>query len=118
MTKGGSVTDQSDFVNTLNTLAEGLTLSSIVTPQQTFLNANIQHVSQLRSADAGAGLMKFEISFIEIRTTVTVTFNSTKTDSGASPVDDGAVQVTPLTTDEITVVQSNIETLIPPQEIE
>jgi len=107
MSKGGTVTDRTNFLNALGTLAESLTLSNIVTPEQTYLNSNIQHTSYVRRSDNGAALIVAEISFIEIRTTVTISFASTKTDSGSSPVNGGAVQAKPLTPDEQAVLNAD-----------
>lgn len=67
MSKGGSKKDMSDFVSVLETLEDSLDLYTIVTPNKSYVNANIDRCEYHRSADSGAGIIIATVHFTEIR---------------------------------------------------
>lgn len=67
MSKGGSKKDMSDFVSTLESLEASLDLYTIVTPNKSYTNANIDKCEYHRTAVSGAGIIIATIHFTEIR---------------------------------------------------
>lgn len=98
MTKGGSLADRQAFLIDLESAAASLDLYDIVTPEETYLNANISHINYMRRADHGLGLIEVEIWLTEIRVTSNPSFSNTIDPSSQSKVNDGTVQAQPLTT--------------------
>lgn len=94
ITKGGTVTEKQLFVNTLEAMAASLKLFDIITPEQTFFNVNIYKISLSRSADSGASLLTYDVSFQEIRTSAAAKFADTVNPNAADPVSSGTVQTT------------------------
>lgn len=95
MTKGGNLIDRQAFIAAVDKAAATLNLYDIITPEKTYIGANIAHVDYVRQADRGAGLIVVDISLIEIRATVTAQFSNTAKPSGATPVNNGTVQTKP-----------------------
>lgn len=94
MTKGGTLAQREAFLNTLAGLVPSLERFNVVTPEQTYRNATIISARLARSATGGAGMVTVEVGLQEIRQTATATFSDTKAPSGATTVNDGAVQPT------------------------
>jgi hypothetical protein len=94
---GGTVSDRSEFLDTLEDIAGTTDLYNIITPDTRYLNANVEGINYRRTATQGNGLLTVEINFLEIRTTATSTFTNTASPSGALPVNVGTVQPVPLT---------------------
>lgn len=92
MTKGGSVSDRRDFQAKLEEIRADLNLYSVITPERTYLNANITRVSFDRSREQGSNLLTVEIVLQEIRQNVTTSFTASKSPSGADATSNGAVQ--------------------------
>ena len=67
MSKGGSKKDMADFVATLETLESSLDLFTIVTPNKSYINANIDKCEYHRTAVSGAGMIIATLHFTEIR---------------------------------------------------
>lgn len=91
MTKGGSVSDRRDFLSALEDMRTDLELYNVVTPERTYLNANISRVSSERNREQGANLITVEIVLQEIRQNVTTTFTASQP-SAASTTSNGIVQ--------------------------
>jgi hypothetical protein len=77
MSKGGSLQDRQAFLHKLNNIRPDLELYNVVTPEQTYINVNIEADSQSRSADRGAALITVDLRLKEIRATGEVKFSDT-----------------------------------------
>ena len=89
MTKGGTEAERSDFLNALEDIAGSLDLYDVVTPEISYLNANIQHFDYARSSDKGVTLLTVEVWLIEIRNNVASIAKTSATPSGATNVNIG-----------------------------
>ena len=81
VTKGGSLRERTAFLEKLDALSRTLSLYKIVTPERTYLGANITRYEVTRKEAAGAYfLAEVDIFFTEIRTVTseytTTTFNT------------------------------------------
>lgn len=85
MTKGGTLTERSDFLKTLESLQGKLDLYNVVTPEKTYLNVNIAHVGNARTADRGATLLTVEVQLREIRQTATLAYSKSPPPAPAAP---------------------------------
>jgi hypothetical protein len=101
LTKGGSVAERSDFLNTLATLEASLDLYDVATPEHVYVGVNITRVSQSRSAQSGAGMAVVEILLQEVRETVSVAYTTATTDTppplDAAPAAQTVAKLTPKT---------------------
>lgn len=87
VSKGGSLADRQAFETTLQHLAASLDLYNIVTPERAYLDCNITAVRLSRNAERGAGLLTYDIDFVQIRQTGEIQFDD---DSIATAQPDGA----------------------------
>lgn len=92
MSKGGTESERSYFLATIESVAASLDLYEVWTPERTYLNVNIARVDYRRTARQGAGLITVDLWLVEIRATATAMLSGTKTNSGASTVSLGIVQ--------------------------
>lgn len=83
MTKGGTLAERTKFLAAVQRIQSGLDLYDVVTPEKTYLNVNIAHVSLSRASDRGATLLTVELQLREIRQTATAAF--TKSESPVPP---------------------------------
>lgn len=97
VTKGGSISDKSEFLDKLDLMRTDLDVYEIVTPEQTFTNMNITGIKISRSADRGATLIIAEIAFREVMQTLNRSYSNTRDAASASPVSNGAAQSTATT---------------------
>lgn len=68
VTKGGTLSDREEFLNTLDNIAGDLNLYSILTPERTYLNVNIMRTEVIRRGPQGAYfLAEVDIYFREIK---------------------------------------------------
>ena len=67
MSKGGSTSVRTAFIQKLEELQESLDLFAIVTPEKNYINVNIDRVEFRRTATNGAGMIMASIHFVEIR---------------------------------------------------
>lgn len=95
MATGGSVLDRQAFLQQVEDIAGTTDLYDVVTPEETYLSANITKYEYHRAATEGLGILVIDISLTEIRLSVQASFSNTQQPSGASPVSGG--QVTPTT---------------------
>lgn len=96
-TCGGSKSDRENFLQSIEAIAGTTTLYDIHTPERTYLNASVHTYAYDRTFDRGAGLLKVDLTIIEIRVAQAPAFSSTATPSGANPVSIGAVSTLPAT---------------------
>lgn len=83
MSKGGTLAERTTFLKTLESLQGTLDLYNVVTPEKTYLNVNIAHVSMSRTSDRGTAMLTVEVQLREIRQTATAAF--TKSESEVPP---------------------------------
>lgn len=94
LVKGGTNAERAQFLSAVENAAASLDMVSIVTPEVTYLDSNIESYNYRRSALNGATLLIVEISLIEIRQIASQNFVVTVDPSGADSTDDGPVQTT------------------------
>jgi hypothetical protein len=92
MTRGGSVQDRQDFLDSSEAIAGSLDLYDVVTPEAVYIGANVTNYDYRRTAQAGAGLITVDFTLLEIRVTAEAAFSNTKDPSSAAKVDGGTVQ--------------------------
>lgn len=113
MTKGGSLADRRDFVAKLDEVRTDLNLYNVITPERTYLGANITRVSIDRSREQGANLITAEVILQEIRQTVIATFTASQQPSGADTRNNGIVQAKPADTATQQVVAAKSAAITP-----
>lgn len=94
--RGGSVIDRQQILNTIDAISKTLTLFDVVTPERIYTSVNITHYDYHRSANRGAGMIVLDVLCTEVRVNATPSFSSTQSPSGASPVSGGNVQTFPV----------------------
>lgn len=94
MTKGGTDADRAAFLAALSALLQSLDTFDVVTPEITYLSANLKRYDYRRTSRNGYGLLTVELWLEEIRVTATAAFSKTAQPSGASAVSVGTVQPT------------------------
>lgn len=92
LSKGGPLAERQAFLKTIEALVPSLDLYSVVTPEQTYLNANIISSRLARTGTNGAGMLTVEIGLIQVRQSATQKFTNSKAASGADVQDGGGVQ--------------------------
>lgn len=110
MTVGGSELKRAGFLATISGLLASLDLVDVVTPDRTYLSANVVHYDYDRTAESGVSLLKVSIFLREIRSAPNPAVLSTsvssvpspianaQSTSAVDPVNTGAVQPKALTT--------------------
>lgn len=92
LVKGGTVNERGAFMRDLESLRGNTELYSVITPEWSHLNVNIERVSIDRSREQGANLITAELILREIRIDATATTSNSKAPSAASPTSAGTVQ--------------------------
>lgn len=92
---GGTVNDRQQFLDTIDSIAGGLNLYDVVTPEETYRSVSITHYDYRRTATDGVGLLLVDLWCSQVRVTATTKFSSTKTPSGADSSSGGAVTALP-----------------------
>lgn len=95
LSKGGTVTDRTAFLDKIDTAADDLILYNIVTPERVYRNVNCVGVRYSRTAVNGATMITAELMYAEIRQSATATVSNSRAPSGADPVSSGAPQTQP-----------------------
>lgn len=98
MTMGGSNSDRLTFLNRLEEISRTTDLYNIVTPEKTYLNANIIDYDYQRTSNSGAGMIIADIRLMEVRLTANLAFNNTQSQSDDASKNVG--QLSPSTTVE------------------
>lgn len=80
------------FLDTLETLVNGLTLCAIVTPDTVYKSANLVHYDYHRTSQNGVELLTVDAWFIEVRATVQPVYTSA---NAAPPAKLGTVTAVP-----------------------
>lgn len=102
LTKGGTEAERAEFLDTLEEIATGTDLYNVVTPERTYLSANVSMTGYRREANNGANLLIVDVMLTEIRE-VSPQYSKTEVQaaaqpSGTPPVNSGKVQPVPPTT--------------------
>lgn len=103
---GGSFANRSAFIASVDAIAGDLKLYDVVTPEKTWLSANIIHYDLARSATSGAGLVVIDVWLQQIRVTAQATPTNTAAPSGATATDGGQVQTQTPTAAQTATVDS------------
>jgi hypothetical protein len=109
-TRGGTEADRSDFLQTLEDIADSLDLYDVVTPERTYTNANITHFDYRRTSSNGVSLLTVSVWLQEIRSEASTAFTQTAQPSGADKVNGGTVQTTTATPVQKAVVNTGAAT--------
>ncbi len=92
MTCGGSEERRSAFIFALDYAADSLDRFSILTPEKSYFNANIERFDYRRTATNGAGIIVAELYLIEVPETATATFSDPKDIGAVDPKARGQIQ--------------------------
>lgn len=97
MTIGADKAGRTSFLAKLEKLAAGLDLLSLVTPEATYINANLQGFNYKRTSQNGLSLITVDLRFVQIRLTAqSVSRNSNASDPSGRDADDlGQLQIEP-----------------------
>lgn len=106
---GGSLVDRQTFIQSIDAIAGGTKLYSLVTPEVTYLNANIVDYDYTRRNNDGAGMLIVDIRVEEVRQTVEAAFTNTKAPSGSGQKNDGTVQTSAPTKAQLGSIASGIQ---------
>lgn len=101
LTKGGSESERSNFLETIESIAASLDLYDIVTPDATYTNANVVHFDYRRTAESGVSLLAVAIWLQEVRLEASSEFVSTVAPSSSDQVNVGVVQPQDATPQEV-----------------
>jgi len=94
LTKGGSESERSSFLQALKQVAGSLELYDVVTPEIIYTNANIVRYEYRRHAQNGVSLLTPTIILQQVRDTATSAFSRTAEPTGAPQSNNGVVQPT------------------------
>lgn len=100
---GGTEDSRADFLDALEVATASLNLYTIVTPERTYLNANIESMDYKRESMNGAYMIVVDLYLREIRETATAAFSAAQEPSGADPQSQGQVQTFAVTSPSVTV---------------
>ena len=95
ITKGGRPDDRKAYLAAIETLAADLNQYDVVTPDKTYLSANVSSLGYTRAGHNGAGLVTVDLRLQEIRVTATAGFTDVQAPQSAAPVSTGTVQPQP-----------------------
>ena len=85
MVKSGDSSTHNKFIQTLDALCASLKTYSIVTPDMTYLNANLHGYDMRRTATNGVGLLTVDVTATEIRNTIAPAFAAVSAPDAATP---------------------------------
>ena len=88
---GGSASNRQVLLDSIEAIADTLTLFDAATPEAVYESVNVNHVDYRRTAMNGVGLLSVDVWCTEIRVTGTSEFSNTRSPSGSSPVSGGVV---------------------------
>jgi hypothetical protein len=96
ITKGGSLSEREQIIWKLEEMAASLAMFTVYTPEEIFMNVNVESFNYSRTSTNGAGMITANIRFKEIRQTATATSPPTKNPNDAGVYTGGTLQTTPL----------------------
>lgn len=89
---GGSEARRQALIDSIDAIADDLTLYDAITPEKTYSNVCISHYDYRRHAAAGLGMIVLDVWCTEIRINTQTDFASVQSPSAANPVQTGTVQ--------------------------
>lgn len=101
MTIGADKAARTSFLAKLEQLVQGLDLLSVVTPEVTYINANLKRYDYKRTAQNGLSLITAQLYFTQVRQTAKSTVRDTADPSGAINISGGQIQLIEPTDDQI-----------------
>jgi hypothetical protein len=115
LTKGGTEASRQNFLNQLQAVVASLDLYDVVTPEKTYISANVVKYDYDRASHGGVSLLVATVSLREVRQNATtlraqsvgspVPLTNTKSPSGADPTTVGTVQPQGLTTPQLSAIE-------------
>ena len=79
MAKGGTLADRESFLAQLQTLADSLALYTLITPEETYKNVNMERFDYRRDARNGAGIIVASCHFVQIRIAAQIQYQDLST---------------------------------------
>jgi len=110
---GGSLPNRTALLRSLDTIAGDLKLYDVITPEFTYLSANIIHIDYNRQA-ATVGLLKVAVWLAEIRVTTDASLSATAAPSGADSSNGGQVQAEPVAPQTAAQIKAKVDATAPP----
>lgn len=92
LAKGGNDGDRAAFISELQAAEASLDLYTVITPDATYVNANVVRTSYGRHASNGVSLIVADVQIEEIRPAASSTFSNTASPAGAAQQSGGTVQ--------------------------
>ena len=90
--RGGSIADRQDFLNSIDQVINTTDLYDVVTPEQIYVGYNFTHRDFRRRAQNGVGLITVDLWLTEVRETTTSSFTNTQQPGEAGQTNTGNVQ--------------------------
>ncbi len=92
MTCGLGEAERGAFIDSVESALQTLDLYTVVTPEKTYLNANITAAGYRRTDAEGANKITYDIRITEVREVAASAFSSPKADTSARDVSLGQIQ--------------------------
>ena len=92
---GGSVSNRASLLTLVESIAGTTALYNVVTPEEVYLNCNVNHFDYKRTSVNGLGVLIIDIWLIEVRVTSTSSFSNTLSPTDAGQQSSGNVQAVP-----------------------
>lgn len=112
---GNQFMKKSDFLTTLESMLSSINLFQIVTPDEIYKNAKLEHFDYRRETNRGATILYADCRFREIRQVGTANnsvnglpFVNTNVPSASNPVNNGIVKTHPLDKVSVTAVEAGV----------
>jgi len=109
LAQGGTQAQRTAFLNTLESIALGLSGLTIVTPEKSFFNAVIENYGYERRTQNGANMIIAVINFREVRITPAISYSQTRSGAQLSTTVPSNEQTQPNTSTGLADV-SNVKT--------
>jgi hypothetical protein len=88
---------RTSFIDALDAAANSLDLYTVVTPEKTFTNVNLESWDFRRETTNGASIVIADLRLVEVRETASAAFSLSVSTSAADPQPQGQVQAAPVT---------------------
>jgi hypothetical protein len=104
LSKGGSTSDKATLLSVLEFVGASFNLYNVITPEMTYMNANIEMIGYRRTATDGVGLITVEIGLREIRQVATATFTQTAAPAAQNSTNIGNQQPQTMSTAQLSAL--------------
>ena len=105
---GGNSAARENLLSSIVAIAGDLNFYDVVTPEQTYNNANILRYEYRRVANDGVSLLIVDVTLQEVRVTTTGNADNTAQPSGADQQNNGTTQATTATQTQVALGQGGI----------